>query len=321
MHRVVLAIRPRHVDKRTDDDSVNDGDIENDPQSIKTRTQNEASPGDCSRRVVIDALTVIKQYTALLHGCIISLEDVYTAQFQSVQIVGRVADLLPVIKSIDDDYNEHEEDNNAIEEYEVAETYRGIVGIETEFYLILENSEVNWSLLNSPVIPPLLPHKDLINVYTKDHEHFPVLRRLLRPCISLTSTVQKGKGIYDDTKRLQMKNLNDRISSNNTSDIHQDTEVVASMRSDDNAEDCNGNIVDNENGNKNENVVPLIIISSENENKNENEISNDRNDDVTVEVDACTFDKVLLYLEHEVVTICPFSIFSYSSSLHASFPT
>jgi hypothetical protein len=296
LHRVVLAIRPRYVEKRTDDDSLNDGDIENDSQSTKTKTQNEASPDNCRRRVEIDALTVIKQYTALLHHSIISLEDVYTTQFQSVQIVGRVADLLPVIKSIDDDYDEFEEDDNAVEEYEVAETYRGIVGIETEFYLILENSEVNWSLLNSPIMPPLLPHKDLINVFTKDNEHFPVLRRLLRPCISLTSTVQKGKGIYDDTKHSHNKNLINKISINNTSNIHQDTEVLPSVKSANYPENSNGNTVDNENGNKNEKVVPLMIISHE----NENEVSNDKNDDVTVEVDACTFDKVLLYLEHEV---------------------
>ena len=290
---------------------MNGVDIENDSQSTKTKTQNEASPDDCSRRVEIDALTVIKQYTALLHDCIISLEDVYTTQFQSVQIVGRVADLLPVIKSTDDGYNEYEEDHNAVEEYEVAETYRGIVGIETEFYLILENSEVNWSLLNSSIIPPLLPHKDLINVYTKDNEHFPVLRRLLRPCISLTSTVQKGKGIYDDTKHLQIKNLDNRILSDNTFNIHQDTEESSSVKSYNNTENFNGNIVDNEN----ENVVPLIIISNENENENEK----DKNDNVTVEVDACTFDKVLLYLEHEVGRRLPSSIFFILSSLHASF--
>lgn len=313
MHRVVLAIRPRYVEKRTDDDSENDGDIQNDSQSIKTKAQNEASPGDCSRRVEIDALTVIKHYTALLHDCIISLEDVYTTQFQSVQIVGRIADILPAIKSIDDDYNEHEEDDNAIEEYEIAETYRGIVGIETEFYLILENSEVNWSLLNSPVISPLLPHKDLINVYTKDHEHFPVLRRLLRPCISLTSTVQKGKGIYDDTNHSQIKNLNHRISSNDTFNIHQDTKVLASVKSDDNTENFNRNIVDNENGNKDKNVVPLIIISNENGNEK------DGNDSVTVKVDACTFDKVLLYLEHEVGRRYPIPKVFILSSLHASF--
>lgn len=310
MHRVVLAVRPRYVEKRTNDGLENGIDIEIDSQSTKTKTQNEASPDDCRRRVEIDTLTVIKQYTALLHDCIISLEDVYTTQFQSVQIVGRVADLLPVIKSTDDDYDEHEEAGNAVEDYEVAETYRGIVGIETEFYLILENSEVNWTLLNSPVIPPLLPHKDLINVYTKDNEHFPVLRRLLRPCISLTSTVQKGKGIYDDTKHSQIKNLNNRITSDNTFNIHQDTEVLPSVQSDNNTEISNGNIVDVKNGNKNENVVPLIIISYESE--SENGVSNDRNDNVTVEVDACTFDKVLLYLEHEVDTICP-SLVSFSS--------
>jgi hypothetical protein len=308
LDRVVLAIRPRYVGKRTNEDLENGGDIENDSQSTKTKTQNEASPGDCSRRVEIDALTVIKQYTALLHDCIISLEDVYTTQFQSVQIVGRVADLLPVIKSVDDDYNELEEDDNAVEEYEIAETYRGIVGIETEFYLILENSEVNWSLLNSPVMPPLLPHKDLINVYTKDNEHFPVLRRLLRPCISLTSTVQKGKGIYDDTRHSQIKNLDNKISSDNTFNIHQDTEVLAFVKSDNNTENFNGNIIDNRDGSRNENVVPLIIVSNE----SENEISNHRNDNVTVEVDACTFDKVLLYLEHEVGAIYPSLISSNS---------
>ena len=317
MQRVILAIRPRHNDK-INDNIANNGDSQNKAQSTKRKDQNlidskEEYSIDCEKRLEIDAITVIKQYAALLNGCIISLEDVYTTQFQSIQIVGRIAELQPM-KSIDinDNYNHNDNCNdndkdNENEEYEMNETYRGIVGLETEIYLILENSEVNFNLLHSPIIPPLLPHKDLIHVFTKDNEHFPVLRRLLRPCISLTSTVQKGKGIYNDIKHQhqhqhqhqQVINDNNKILNKEIINLNQEEKVIPVIKPYCLVENSNGKFVEHEilNG---AHQTSFGNESNKNEIENSNENKNVINDNVSVDVDACTFDKVLLYLEHEV---------------------
>jgi hypothetical protein len=210
--------------------------------------------------VIIDAKCVTQQYSSLLHGCIVSSEDIYTAQYLSEQIVGRIAELSPVINNA----NESEDENEKVEDYEIVDTYRGIVGLETEFFITLENSSINWDLKNSPKMSIIPPHKDLINVYTKDNEHFPVLRRLLRPCITLTSVVQKGRGIYDQkNSKNNHKNVNDSVGK-----LSKYTNV------------SNGS------------------------NETESEIANENEKDVTVDVEACTFDKVLLYLEHEVRSAC-----------------
>jgi hypothetical protein len=210
--------------------------------------------------VVIDAKCVTQQYSSLLHGCIISSEDIYTTQYLSEQIVGRIAELSPVINQ--ENENESENDNENDEDYEIVDTYRGIVGLETEFFVILENSSINWDLKNSPKMSIIPPHKDLINVYTKDNEHFPVLRRLLRPCITLTSVVQKGRGIYDQKNS---KSIHETVNGSEGI-VNKNTEI--------------------NNG--------FERIQKENQNEN----------DVTVDVEACSFDKVLLYLEHEVHSEC-----------------
>jgi cytochrome b involved in lipid metabolism len=74
---------------------------------------------------------------------------------------------------------------------------------------------------------------NVVEIITSDDEVFPVKRRLLRPCISLTSIVQAGKGKYELPTD---KNNSDHDSSHNSA---------------------------------------------------------------RVPVDACTFDRILLYLEHE----------------------
>ena len=230
-------------------------------QDMDNINSNNSEP---NKPVIIDAKCVTQQYSTQLHGCIVSSEDIYTTQYLSEQIVGRIAELSPIINLDNDNENENEEENEKDEDYEIVDSYRGIVGLETEFYIILENCSINWELKNSPKMSIIPPHKDLINVYTKDNEHFPVLRRLLRPCIALTSVVQKGRGIYDQ-------------KNNNT--IHKSVNES----------------IENLNVNSEMKEVPDDSeITDKNESKSESE------NDVTVDVEACTFDKVLLYLEHEV---------------------
>ena len=103
-----------------------------------------------------------------------------------------------------------------------------------------------------------------------------MVRKLLRPCISLTSIVQEGKGIYNH----DIKN-NDNVDNSNDNNEH----II----------NDNNNIIDT-------NSSSILLTKNENTNREEkNEIKKtNSSSDCTIEVDACTFDKVLLYLEHEV---------------------
>ena len=133
-------------------------------------------------------------------------------------------------------------------------------------------------------MPPENSKKDLINIYTKDNEHFPVVRKLLRPCISLTSIVQEGKGIYNH-------DINNNINVDNSNDSYEHT-------------------INDNNNNIDTNSSSTHLAINENTNREEkNELQkNLSSSDCTIEVDACTFDKVLLYLEHEVRTFLMINI-------------
>jgi hypothetical protein len=106
--------------------------------------------------------------------------------------------------------------------------------------------------------------KNIVHIKTNDEEIFPVKRRLLRPCIKLTSVVQAGKGIYK---------LNDP---------HPDLTPAVSGAQDENitkGETGGGDDDDDADGSINVRV--------------------DIDIDIDIDIDACTFDRVLLYLEHE----------------------
>jgi hypothetical protein len=108
----------------------------------------------------------------------------------------------------------------------------------------VESSSKSSLILQDVLVKPPAPViANIVYINTNDDETFPVKRRLLRPCIALTSVVQAGKGKYSDS--------------------------VASCTNEDKS-----NKVYNDDG---------ICI----------------NDIIHVDVDACTFDRVLLYLEHE----------------------
>ena len=86
---------------------------------------------------------------------------------------------------------------------------------------------------------------NVVTIHTSDDEIFPVKRRLLRPCIALTSVVQAGRGKYRATEGTVRPEGKSDMNDPNEGDSHYGP------------------------------------------------------NDITVDVDACTFDRVLLYLEHE----------------------
>jgi hypothetical protein len=106
-------------------------------------------------------------------------------------------------------------------------------------YLWPENTpDSRVTLVDNPVKcldPSSAALANVVTVHTSDDEEFPVKRRLLRPCIALTSVVQAGRGKYKTTADSDSTNAGGDTGAN----------------------------------------------------------------DISVDVDACTFDRVLLYLEHE----------------------
>ena len=100
-------------------------------------------------------------------------------------------------------------------------------------------AESKLTLVNNPIKAVDLSSaalKNVVTVFTSDEEEFPVKRRLLRPCITLTSVVQAGRGKY-------------RVDKDGREDGEDDQPDGVNL--------------------------------------------------IQVDVDACTFDRVLLYLEHE----------------------
>jgi hypothetical protein len=182
-------------------------------------------------------------------GCIVSLEEVFTTSFEveglAVVVVGRVVSVDPINpnpplpdEGEGEDLPEGEEGQLREEQFLLPDHYRGLVTNQTNLFLThsqtaAPNSTFNSSdgktikvtLVNNPSPPPPKIIPDLVTIFTNDGEQFPIKRLLLRPCISLTSLVQAGRG---------------KFSSSTAADRER-----------------------------------------------------------KVDVDACTFDRVLLYLEHE----------------------
>ena len=323
-----MTIRPRHSIRKIERKEGRDGIEENKEKEVvidNVDNLNEKTNVSADQNINIDAKKILQKFSTLLYGCIISLDDVYTVDYQSTEIVARVAEIHSVKNSIEDEEEDDDEgneisrenkidnklinkvqnkDKNEIEESQNGnenenekgnendnfdlnindDIRRGIIDTETEIYIELENTLVPFNLKNYKKMPPENSKIDLINIYTKDNEHFPVVRKLLRPCISLTSIVQEGKGIYNH-------DINNNINVDNSNDSYEHT-------------------INDNNNNIDTNSSSTHLAINENTNREEkNELQkNLSSSDCTIEVDACTFDKVLLYLEHEVRTFLMINI-------------
>ena len=173
---------------------------------------------DCSPITTISCKIISMKYTASLFHCVVTTDDVYVVYEHGVAVVGRVVDVTPE-QSLDD-------------EFFLPDNYRGVVDESTIIYIVpTSHDHLRVEFIDVPSIPVQPPMNDIVQIISLDGEVFPVKRKLLRPCIALTSLVQAGKGKY--CKALE-------------EDGAPASEGVA-----------------------------------------------------RVDVDACTFDRVLLYLEHE----------------------
>jgi hypothetical protein len=190
-----------------------------------------------SSRYDIDGKRLAVHLGKIFFHCVVTLEELLKFTWEGMQMVCRVADLTP------------EEENEGIRADEdegvtLPDNYRGVVDASTEVVLVSVNRSVSLSSNDTSCRQPQ-SLRNIVLVKTRDEEIFPCRRRLLRPCIALTSVVQAGRGIYQQCSQYV------KVESN-------------------------------------------VHIGGDNANLGEEERF-----DVEVDVDACTFDRVLLYLEHE----------------------
>lgn len=144
-------------------------------------------------------------------------------------------------KSTDND------DDDEDETFDSANDYRGLVTHDTVLFLRIDPNFAHlMTLIDNPPVPPPTVQRNIVHILTSDNECFPVKRKLLRPCLALTSVVQAGRGIYS------VATINVRTAAEVSLESDQQDSIPGNSKS------------------------PL-----------------------KVDVDACTFDRVLLYLEHE----------------------
>lgn len=189
--------------------------------------------------IQIHATKVSGLLSCNLFGCIISLGELYTVTYDDCQFVCRVVEVRPET----DEQTNNDEDDDDDETFEMEDHYRGIVEAHTVIYLKLDCSPEYCQLVDAPPLPTHSPQLwSVVNILTSDEEVFPVKRRLLRPCLALTSVVQAGRGKY------------------------KGGETLCSAKADTDAST---------------DELPY------------------KAETISIDLDACTFDRVLLYLEHE----------------------
>ena len=223
---------------------------------------------------VVDAPVLCSALARHVDGCIVTLNDLFvvtvpiasraaadsvppppasdpppppppTEPPATIEIVARVIAVEPEVESTPESDEDEDEDESgpgtmaatvAPEALQLPDDYRGLVTSGTAAYV---ESDIAFparafALVRHASRAAAPPPPGVVDVYTSDGEWFPVKRRLLRPCIKLTSIVQAGRGKYREG----------------------DAEAAA---------------------------TPVVRDAPP----------------CHVAVDCCTFDRVLLYLEHE----------------------
>ena len=209
---------------------------------VALRRRQGRSEGDIScgaaDSLVVDASSVSRVLSKKLYMSILTVDDVCLAISAETDLVCRVSEVCV------------EPDTSMDEEAQVSDEYRGLFDASTRVYIIPENQMQGLEVINSSPVPRDRRRADEVNIVTSDEETFPVLRRLLRPCIALTSVVQSGRGKYKASSDQKSK-----LSEESTTDNEPD-------------------------------LVPIAV-------------------------DACTFDRVLLYLEHSARGFSPMPVFTF----------
>ncbi|KAF1322702.1 Cytochrome b5 type b, partial [Globisporangium splendens] len=90
-------------------------------------------------------------------------------------------------------------------EFTMPDSFRGIVDEETQVFVSADSGEDDtfFELLNASMFSTMSSlasqRTDVVTVVTNDEEEFPVKKKLLFPCIKLSSAVLSGKGVHRDS--------------------------------------------------------------------------------------------------------------------------
>lgn len=240
---VIMEIRPRFIP-----------DIKNGEKSVQ-----------------VDASQVSSQLACNLYGCIISLGELYTVINNGCEYVCRVTEVRPETQESEGEVDEEEDDKS----FEIDDHYRGIVEAHTTMYLTLDCAPEYCQLINPLPLPTQAPQLDnVVQIQTSDDEIFPVKRRLLTPCLALTSVVQAGRGKYKGDREAPLPASTTVTPEDNKNNAITTRTATATSPTSQGGPSTSTKEVEQEQQGQEQVVVPISL-------------------------DACTFDRVLLYLEHE----------------------
>jgi len=151
--------------------------------------------GDDIPTLLCDAVEVAKVIQKNMYDCVISCDEIFQVTVPSInghssQLVCRVSELEEDAEGNDEEEVDEEHD------IDMPDCHRGRITAETAVYLTVEGSTEVFELINNVDKPSSAPLTNVVTILTADEEEFFVKRRLLRPCIALTSVVQAGRGKY-----------------------------------------------------------------------------------------------------------------------------
>uniref|UniRef100_A0A7S2S150 Cytochrome b5 heme-binding domain-containing protein n=1 Tax=Rhizochromulina marina TaxID=1034831 RepID=A0A7S2S150_9STRA len=135
-----------------------------------------------------------------LFGLVVTVNELFLVEIGGLEVVARLVDVWvaednPLEAGAEDggQPNAQDEDDLTFPDY-----FRGVVDVESMIYLKVDHSARDtmhlMDLVQRAEAPPAT---DVVDVTTADDEYFPVKKKLLRPCIALTSAVMAGKGVHE----------------------------------------------------------------------------------------------------------------------------
>ena len=158
----------------------------------------ELVEGKTEEVVVAAAKELTRTAVACLFGLIASTNERYLVEHDGVEWVLTVSEVGVSADVWEDDLV-------------IPDIKYGRVTGDTRIYLSAENDQSNHYKLVEPIKrPPGKSFSDIVNIICSDEEMFPVRKKLLTPCIKLTSVVASGLGKY---KTRGVKSTGDQSAS------------------------------------------------------------------------------------------------------------
>lgn len=273
LQSVVINIRPRNtvnsdISKNDieNDDINNDESIDNDnsANNIDTTINDRINSSDT---IEMDCKLLILQYSNLLDNCIVSIEDIYTTDINGMEVVGRVTELTPIAT---DNYNEDNDDENNEDDSNNGNSDHIDNSISTNNNEKYNETDVYRGIINFETEIYLALENNLIPWRLKNRKSVPV-KKVNKHVVSLITSDDEYFPVLRPLLRPCLKL---------TSLVQYGKGIYGGNK---NNLENNGNTNDTNDG-------------SNEKKETEDEEKAMR---ITVNMHSSTFDKILLYLEHE----------------------